>query len=768
MIDISGRVVRAGIRGFTAVATASCFVVTPQITNIASAHTKGNTARTHDHTTPRRDHDGRDARDHGRGRADVVVDTKGPKGRIVPGRTYEWPFEVTNRGTAPARDVALTARPDRNLKVLAAPPKCRWRHAGPLVCDIGLLPQGHTKRGVITATIVPRAHAGKALDNPIQVSWRNAPRQERLMAAFPPAEVSPGTGDPYAAPAADGKVPYPLMVTEHGPVTAESVVVRSPIGLPAPEGPCAAGVAPGEIADGAEPARPALGPCGAKQDDPAACGCRGAHEAPAVTVPGVVVPDRPATAPCAAVTRPGSVADLPAVPPCAQHRPVAPPPVAVERPAGRPAAPCAVAPARPATGPARPLVPPCAQTGPAAWVDEPATAPCGVLPARPATAADRPALPPCARNEPITKENAGDTAKDGAKDVAAPAPTIDRPAPCDAADRPVILPAPVGTGMITVPGSPCGTAPDRPVAVEVDRPAGTTSATTPAGKPADKTVEKPADKATDKAEAKPVEAAKDKADKPEAKPAEAADVPVATPCGASAANPGAVPGRPVTVSQVPAIPPCAQARPGACGCLASRNAPAAPAAEPVVPAVPDTPEAAPCVAGADTPVATGKAAPEAPLGPSCAQDAPAAVHEEPATEPETIAPMTPLTGPGKAAHEPLGRPHHHVPLGRPHHGCTRQGAGFICPLGSGAHRRPPVLSLHSPGHPHELHCVGASSAGCHTREARPIAVRPQPVRGNLPTTGSSSALLALSGLGLAGAGVVLYRLSRTRTRREEG
>jgi LPXTG-motif cell wall-anchored protein len=63
--------------------------------------------------------------------------------------------------------------------------------------------------------------------------------------------------------------------------------------------------------------------------------------------------------------------------------------------------------------------------------------------------------------------------------------------------------------------------------------------------------------------------------------------------------------------------------------------------------------------------------------------------------------------------------------------------------------------------------VGAAGVACHTRAAHPIAARPQPVRGNLPTTGGSSALLALSGLGLAGAGVVLYRLSRVR-RGEEG
>jgi LPXTG-motif cell wall-anchored protein len=79
-----------------------------------------------------------------------------------------------------------------------------------------------------------------------------------------------------------------------------------------------------------------------------------------------------------------------------------------------------------------------------------------------------------------------------------------------------------------------------------------------------------------------------------------------------------------------------------------------------------------------------------------------------------------------------------------------------------------VYNLTAPGHPHALHCVGAAGAACHTRAAQPVAVRPQPVvGGQLPTTGGSSALLALSGLGLAGAGMVLYRLSRTR-RGEEG
>src|SRR3569833_1429087 len=315
MIDISGRAVRAGIRSITAVAAASCLAVMPQVMSSASAHTGGKAGRAHDRTTPHRDHDGREGRDHARGRADVVVVTKGPRGELVPGKPYKWPFEVTNRGTAPARDVALTATPDKHLKVLSVPPKCHQRKSGPLVCQIGLLPQGKSRHGVFTATVVPKTRTGKALSNPIQVSWRNAPRPERRLAAFPPVEVSP---DGSASGGATGALPYPLMVTEHGPGTAESVVVRSPIGAPAAESPCSAGALPGRTEGKSAPVRPESGPCAAKQDDPAACGCA----APAPPRPPALPPTFIAVArvPRPLVSVPaaapgGAAADRPAVVP---------------------------------------------------------------------------------------------------------------------------------------------------------------------------------------------------------------------------------------------------------------------------------------------------------------------------------------------------------------------------------------------------------------------------------------------------------------------
>ncbi|MDN3355064.1 hypothetical protein [Actinomadura sp. DC4] len=682
-------------------ATASCFAVMPQVASNASTHAGGKAARGHDHTTPHRDHNGREGGDRERGHANLVVDTRGPRGAIVPGRTYKWPFEVTNRGSVPARDVALTATPDKSLKVLAAPPKCRWHKTGPLVCKIGLLPQGKTRRGIITATVVPRTRGGRPLSNPVQVSWRNAPRPERRTGAFPPVVVSPGTGAPAAR---EAKVPYPVMVTEHAPGTAESVVVRSPIGLPAPNGPCAVGVAPSTIAGKSMPIKPALGSCGAEPDDLAACACGVPHGRPVADVPaGYAVPDGPVLAPCGAVAA----------------RPVA--------------------------------TPPCVHGGGAVDVpDRPVLAPCGAV-------ADRPVVtPPCVH--------------DGG---AAGVPVA---RPCDADEgRPVILPAPVPP--VAVPDTPCAAAAKEAAEkAAAAKEAAEQAAAEQAAK--EKAAEEKA--RADKVAAEQAAAEQAAADKAEANHA---GVPIAAPCGAAATSPVVVPGRPVIVPEAPAIPPCAQGRPAACGCLSGANASLAPVTAPVgpsgsiipgFPGLPVTPgagEAAPCTAAADKPMAVdGSAAEAPPAGPSCgaaadAAAAPAAVHEDLAAAPDSIAPTSPLTGPGKASLDPLGGTGDHAGLprgrGHAHRDCVRQGSGFVCPLGSAPRHRPHVVNLARPSHPHGLHC-GPGAAACHTRTAHPIAARPMPVRRELPVTGGSSALLALSGLGLAGAGVVLYRLSRTR------
>jgi LPXTG-motif cell wall-anchored protein len=786
MIDISGRAVRAGIRSITAVAAASCFAVMPQVTSSASAHTGGKAGRAHDRTTPNRDHDGHGhgghaARDHARGRADVVVDTKGPRGAIVPGKTYNWPFEVTNRGTVPARDVALTTTPDKNLKVLAAPPKCHWRKSGPLVCHIGLLPQGKTRRGVITATVVPPPRTGKArrehvrLQNPVQVSWRNAPTPERRLAAFPPVEVSPDGADTGTAPrTATDDLPYPLMVAEHGPGTAESVVVRSPIGAPVADGPCSLGALPARTAGKSMPIKPEFGSCAAKQDDPTACACgAAAQQRPASGLPteNAVIPDRPArsdvpaAAPCGAVaTRPDVFPNRPSTSSCtgAQGRPETGTGASAQTPPASAAAttPCGAAAARPVVVSESPAaLPPCAQAGQAAQAGQ-----------------GRPAAAPST----ATADRAQDKAADKAQDRPAAVSGSPATTPCGAtAGRPVILPA----RPVIVPESPAAVPPcagggsaTAPSTATADQHAGkpATEKSTPATAAEKSTPATAAEKSTPATATDRSTPAADKSTPATDKGDKATDktgVPAAAPCGATAARPVVVPGQPVVVPNMPAIPPCAQNWPSSCGCLHSASVPAAHAAEPTAPAASDTPanpadsDTSPCSA-ADKPMA-GKAISERPAGTSCAQETPAAVHEEQGNTPATIAPMTPLTGPGKAARHPLARPHHpHHPLGsgRARHECVRQGTGFVCPLGTGP-RHPQVHNLEAPGHPHGLHCGSGSGTACHVRAARPVPVREAPGR-ELPTTGSSSALFALAGLGLAGAGVVLYRLSRTR--RENG
>jgi hypothetical protein len=129
--------------------------------------------------------------------------------------------------------------------------------------------------------------------------------------------------------------------------------------------------------------------------------------------------------------------------------------------------------------------------------------------------------------------------------------------------------------------------------------------------------------------------------------------------------------------------------------------------------------------------------------------------------------------PGKA---PRGDTPVVIGKGRLH--CVTQGAGFLCPLGSIPPGRTRKLRLAVRARPHarpgRLRCVstvasgtpdenpGNDSVACHTRNARPIPIRQNPGVHRLPQTGFPYGTVALSGLGLAAAGVLMLRLGRTR------
>ncbi|MCW2945490.1 MAG: hypothetical protein JWR24_2207 [Actinoallomurus sp.] len=735
MIDFSGRAVRAGTRSIAVVAAASCFAVMPQVAHHEPAHADGivgSAARKHDHKALRRDHD----RHNGQGRANVVVDTKAPPGAILPGRVYKWPYEVTNNGSAPAKNVALMATPDRSLKVLALPPKCRWRRTGQLVCRIGLLPQGATKRGSITAEVAPKAPPGTSLANPVQVSWRNSPTPEMRSTAFPPVEVSPaGLGATTPTPETvnpGGRIPYEVMLTDHGPVTAEAVVVRSPVTAVPPDEPCGALIRAAKIPAGkTAPVKPAIATCepaqdkaGAAQDSPASAPGKAVAPCGAVAEKPAAVPDTPVTPPCAAA-QDKSAACLCGV---AQDKPAAPP--AADAAAGKPAAaPGVEAAGKPAAVSGKPAAAPVVTAEPGTTV----AAPCGAVAEKPAAVPATPVTPPCAAAQgkpavvPDTPVGAPGTAGAQQKTPAAPA-TVAVPGTPVAASCGAVSAQPMAAQGTPVT-SPCAVAQGRPDACSCKA-----AQEKPAAAPA--TIAAPDRPAAASATAAPQ-------DNPVVTPCTAQhDKPVAAPCGA------AVQGKPAVV-------------------------------------VPGAPEAAaPCMADADKPMAAPEnAVPGKPVAPPCG-----AVQEKPVAAPDPVAPMTPLAGPGKVAHEPLSRPArvsakrghaevrvHRSPAlaGKHRRGCVTQGTGSICPLGSVPPGRTHMFKL-APARPEarpgRLRCAGTAdenSVACHTRMARPVAARDNLTIRRLPTTGGSSALLALWGLGLGGVGLVLYRIGRAR-RGEQG
>jgi hypothetical protein len=180
---------------------------------------------------------------------------------------------VTNTGPAPVRHVTLTTKPNHDLKIVTMPPKCRWRDGRDLVCQIGILPGGQTKRGALTAMVDPKTPTGRTLSSPAKVSWEGRPRSAAREMAFPPVTASQPTDLAVSGDALPetvrpgGDVPYEISVTNEGPVTAEAVVVRSSVANDPGAWPCAATLDPARTLAGKnEPVKPAVPPCATAQD----------------------------------------------------------------------------------------------------------------------------------------------------------------------------------------------------------------------------------------------------------------------------------------------------------------------------------------------------------------------------------------------------------------------------------------------------------------------------------------------------------------------
>lgn len=358
MIEFSGRAARAGTRRLAAATAVACLAVAP-LAYDATAHADGpgGAAAGHDQGPGARDGDHRAAAHHedrrpaGRGddhrpaaqergrhgaqalppRTRIVFDAKAPRGPVAPGGTYQFPYTVTNTGAAPAHDVALKARPDQHLKVVTTPPKCHWTSHNNLVCRIGLIPGGETRKGSITAKVDKNAPAGRPLSNPVRLTWDGRPDRDARHSGFPDVTVGTapagavGSAATTLVPAAgtSAETPYEVSVTKNGPVTAESMVVRRAVAGGRAGEPCAAPLPPLDTLLGGVGPLPAVLPS-----------CDGARPRAATDDPPCAACARPSCSACA-VPNTSVTPDTPNVPPAErQAPPVAQVPPAAQVPGG--------------------------------------------------------------------------------------------------------------------------------------------------------------------------------------------------------------------------------------------------------------------------------------------------------------------------------------------------------------------------------------------------------------------------------------------------
>ncbi|MFG2002943.1 hypothetical protein ACGFNU_27665 [Spirillospora sp. NPDC048911] len=186
----------------------------------------------------KRQDDRQHAHKHGKGHGSrgLVVDTSGPASAIVPGRTYNWPFTVTNTSAAKTGPAVFRASLPASLGFVSATRKCSFA-SGAAVCPLGALKPRRAVTGVITAKIGSQAKPRETITGTATVSWGRS----RVSKPFPrvrvadTADVSMTKTAPPAIRPGEA-IPYEIKVRNAGPSAATAVVVESPLPLDARRG----------------------------------------------------------------------------------------------------------------------------------------------------------------------------------------------------------------------------------------------------------------------------------------------------------------------------------------------------------------------------------------------------------------------------------------------------------------------------------------------------------------------------------------------------
>lgn len=172
-------------------------------------------------------------------RPEVDLDLGGPEGPLIPGRTYDWPYSVTNTGTKKAEMVTFVAPVPSGLEYVSGQGNCSMQ-GGEMVCLLGTLDKGQTFNGVVTTKVSESAKPDSTVTGTAGVNWTGgsatgsfpaksvSPASDLVISKSGPADLRPGQ-----------QIVYTLTVENRGPSAATGVTATTP---DAPAGPAGAPV----------------------------------------------------------------------------------------------------------------------------------------------------------------------------------------------------------------------------------------------------------------------------------------------------------------------------------------------------------------------------------------------------------------------------------------------------------------------------------------------------------------------------------------------